>query len=89
MRKTTICEPTLSTSILALTMNAAGPKVSEYLSPWYPSLGSVNPGNRPLAAQSNLPPSTMTPAIVVPCPPIHLVALWTTMSAPWAMGWMR
>ena len=43
-------------------------------------------GNLPLAPQSNLPESTMTPPMEVPWPPIHLVADWTTMSAPKSMG---
>ena len=34
-------------------------------------------GNFPDFVQSNLPLSTTTPAMVVPCPPIHFVALWT------------
>ena len=46
-------------------------------------------GNLPEAAQSNLPESTMTPPIEVPCPPIHLVADSTTTSAPCSMGWTR
>jgi hypothetical protein len=33
-----------------------------------------------------LPASTTTPPIAVPCPPIHLVAEWMTMSAPYSMG---
>lgn len=37
----------------------------------------------------NLPESTMTPPIVVPCPPIHFVALWTMISAPCLMGCTR
>ena len=28
----------------------------------------------------------MIPPILVPCPPIHLVALSTTTSAPWSIG---
>ena len=31
-------------------------------------------GNLPEASQSNLPPSMITPPIVVPCPPMNLVA---------------
>ena len=38
------------------------------------------------AAQSNLPLSTTTPPMAVPWPPIHLVAEWTTMSAPHSIG---
>ena len=48
--------------------------------------GSVRPGNLPLAVQSNLPPSTMTPPMEVPWPPMNLVAECTTMSAPCSMG---
>ena len=40
------------------------------------------------AAQSKLPPSTTTPPIEVPWPPIHLVAEWMTMSAPCSIGWV-
>jgi len=39
--------------------------------------------------QSKLPLSITMPPIVVPWPPIHFVALWTTMSAPWEMGRMK
>jgi hypothetical protein len=35
------------------------------------------------------PESMTTPAMVVPCPPIHLVALCTTMSAPCSIGRIR
>lgn len=60
-----------------------GPNVSQNFRPWYPADGSINCGNRAaFLPQSNLPLSTTTPPMVVPCPPIHLVALWTTMSAP-------
>ena len=48
----------------------------------------VNPGKRP-CVQSKVPPSTITPAIAAPCPPRYLVAECTTMSAPWAIGWIR
>src|SRR5674476_1346151 len=34
-------------------------------------------------------PSTMTPAMDVPCPPRYLVAEWTTTSAPHSSGRMR
>ena len=34
-----------------------------------------------------MPPSTTTPPIAVPWPPIHLVAEWMTMSAPCLIGW--
>ena len=43
----------------------------------------------PLALQSNLPASTITPPSVVPWPPMNFVAEWTTMSAPCSMGRMR
>ena len=42
-----------------------------------------------LAAQSNLPPSTITPPIDVPCPPMNFVAECTTMSAPHSNGRTR
>ena len=45
--------------------------------------------NRGDAAQSNVPPSTTTPPIAVPWPPIHFVAEWMTMSAPCLIGWAR
>lgn len=54
------------TSVRTLMANAMGPKVSLNLRPWYPSEGSVNPGNFPDFVQSNFPESTMTPAMVVP-----------------------
>jgi hypothetical protein len=76
---------TLKTSKRALAAKAAGPKVSANLRPWYPSDGSVNDLNFP-DAQSKEPPETTTPPMVVPCPPIHLVADWTTMSAPCSIG---
>ena len=58
---------------------------------WYDGCGPAIAGNLSapsavLARQSKLEPSTMTPPIDVPCPPIHLVALSTTMSAPNASG---
>ena len=39
--------------------------------------------------QSNLPESTTTPPIEVPCPPMNLVAECTTMSAPCSIGLIR
>jgi hypothetical protein len=50
--------------------------------------GSVNSGKRPLS-HGNVPASTMTPPMVVPCPPIHFVALAVTMSAPCSIGLHR
>ncbi len=46
-------------------------------------------GLEPLAdaAQSKVPPSTTTPPMAVPWPPIHFVAEWMTMSAPCLIGW--
>ena len=38
-------------------------------------------GYLPDAFQSNLPPSTITPPIAVPCPPMNFVAECTTMFA--------
>jgi hypothetical protein len=50
----------------------------------------VRPGNfSTFFDHSNLPPSTITPPITVPCPPRYLVAEWTTMSAPCSNGRMR
>src|SRR5699024_2485856 len=49
------------------------------------SSGSVKDGNRPFS-QLKRPPSTTTPPIVVPCPPIHFVAECTTISAPQLIG---
>jgi len=43
----------------------------------------------PDAFQSNLPASTITPPIVVPCPPINLVAECITISAPYSIGRIR
>lgn len=48
---------TRRTSTRSRIAKAIGPNVSEKRNPWYPSLGSVNPGNFPDAAQSNLPES--------------------------------
>ncbi len=42
-----------------------------------------------VGAKSNVPPSTMTPAIDVPWPPRYFVAECTTMSAPHSSGRMR
>ena len=42
-----------------------------------------------MLAQSNFPPSMMTPPIVVPCPPMNLVAEWITISAPCSIGLKR
>jgi len=55
-----------------------------------PKLGPYSSilGNLPLV-QSNVPESTMTPPMLVPWPPIHLVAEWTTMSAPCSIGRQR
>ena len=50
------------------------------------------PGNLPLSqakAPCGRPPSTITPARVLPWPPRYLVAEWTTMSAPKASGLHR
>ena len=43
-------------------------------------------GKRPDAAQSKLPPSTITPPIVVPWPPMNLVVECRTMFAPHSNG---
>src|SRR5260370_37829959 len=42
--------------------------------------GSAITGNRPLD-QLNVPASTTTPPMLVPWPPMNLVAEWITMSA--------
>jgi len=44
----------------------------------YDGSGVVNPGNLPLLVQSKLPPSTISPPMDVPWPPIHFVAEWMT-----------
>ena len=44
------------------------------------------PGNLSFCVQSNLPPSTITPPIAVPWPPMNLVAECTTTSAPCSRG---
>ena len=67
-----------------LVTNAAGPAASTKL-----GFGSVSCGNLPDAFQSNLPPSTITPPILVPCPPMNLVAEWITISAPCSNGLKR
>ena len=41
------------------------------------------------ADQLNVPPSTMTPPIELPWPPMNLVSEWTTMSAPCSNGRQR
>ena len=43
----------------------------------------------PEARQSNRPPSTITPPMAMPWPPIHLVAEFMTMSAPSSIGRLR
>ncbi len=43
---------------------------------------SVSVGNRPDLSQSNVPPSTRSPAMTAPWPASHLVAEWTIRSAP-------
>jgi hypothetical protein len=48
---------TKQTSVRTLIANAIGPNVSLNFIPWYPSEGSVNPGNLPDFVQSNLPKS--------------------------------
>ena len=45
----------------------------------------MRPGNRP-ASQWYVPPSTITPPIDVPWPPMNLVAEWITMCAPCSNG---
>ena len=65
----------------------AGPKTSQKRRPWYPGDGSVNIGclgvpSSAFADQSNVPPSTSTPPMLVPCPPIHFVADAVMISAP-------
>jgi hypothetical protein len=45
-------------------------------------VGLGEAGNLSLAEKSNVPPSTITPPIDVPWPPMNLVAECTTMSAP-------
>merc|ERR1712070_862160 len=70
-------------------MKVMAPNVSQNFRPWQPSEGSVIWGKRFRASgvpQSNLPASTTTPPMVVPWPPIHLVAEWTIISAPWSIG---
>ncbi len=42
-------------------------------------------GNFPLS-HGNVPASTTTPPMVVPCPPMNFVVEWMTMSAPCSMG---
>ena len=52
-------------------------------------IGFQEIGKTSRTAQSNVPESTMMPPMEVPCPPMNLVAEWTTMAAPWAMGLSR
>ncbi len=50
----------------------------------------VRPGKRSECSDhAKVPPSTMTPPMVVPCPPRNLVAECTMMSAPCSNGRMR
>lgn len=42
-----------------------------------------------MSIKSNFPLSTITPPIVVPWPPMNLVAEWTTISAPYSIGLIR
>ena len=72
---------------------ASQPKTgcSEKTPPWYDSWGPATRGNLRLPSafflrQSNVEPSTMTPPMDVPWPPIHFVADSTTRSAPQARG---
>lgn len=76
-------------SMRTLAERALYPYVSQNFSPWYPSAGSVKPGNLPDALQSKWPPSITMPPMDVPWPPIHLVQECVTMSAPCLMGWHR
>ena len=61
----------------ALTINGASFPYGEF---------APKSSNLPDFSQSNLPLSTITPAIDVPCPPINFVALWITISAPNSIG---
>ena len=72
-------------STRAFMMKAKFPKVSWKRMPRYPADGSVSSGKRP-ADQSNVPPSTITPPIEVPWPPMNFVAEWITMCAPCSNG---
>ena len=74
---------------LIFVTKAAGPQAFVKLIPWKLGLGSVSDGNFHEASQSNFPPSTITPPIVVPCPPMNFVAECTTMSAPYSIGLTR
>ena len=74
--------------LVALTPNTG---CSAKTPPWYEACGPPISGNlrEPsafLASQSKELPSTMTPPMEVPWPPIHLVADSTTMSTPKASG---
>ncbi len=51
-----------------------------------PVPGSTMPWWRPLAFQSNLPLSTITPPMLRPCPPIHLVVECKLMLTPHLNG---
>ena len=51
-------------------------------------MGSAIVSNLPFD-QLKRPDSTTTPAMEVPCPPMNLVAEWTTMSAPHSIGRQR
>ena len=68
---------------------AAGAVSFAKLTPWYDTFGSVNHGHLSFCAQSKFPESTITPPIVVPCPPMNFVAEWITISAPYSIGLTR
>ena len=53
------------------------------------TVGAVSAGNLSLWNQSKVPPSTITPPIELPWPPMYLVIECTTMSAPCLTGWQR
>lgn len=74
---------------LIYVTNAAGAQSFAKLTPWYDTFGSTSHGHLLFCVQSNLPLSTITPPIVVPCPPINLVAEWITISAPYSIGLTR
>lgn len=52
--------------------------------PGKPGSPSLNSGKRGLPLKGNFPEETTTPPRLAPLPAIHLVAEWTTMSAPYA-----
>ena len=54
--------------------NAAGPTAFNKLYTMITWIWFLNPTNFPPYFQSNLPLSTITPPIVVPCPPMNFVA---------------